>query len=264
MIKQQPTLEQRIVSLLAHVNAGSEAIMELVAEVEAAVTLADLNIEAERAKAVDLVQSPDPKTAHERVIEAELIRDRLRAVTPKLRDKLSAALRSEAHERWLSDFSRVRQQLDEAVTLFRDYRQHAAAITEMFAFAEHVDKEVSRINGTAPDGEHRRLRSVELEARNITQFTRDNPSLSATVKLGDWNSSGKSLWPVTSSGSFAAEFAGMAVPYHPGIGWSKSEEQLRRRAEVEKHNREIGEFYQRETEQQEKRLNAEERRRRST
>ena len=27
----------------------------------------------------------------------------------------------------------------------------------MFALAEVVDKEVSRINGNAPDGEHRRL-----------------------------------------------------------------------------------------------------------
>jgi hypothetical protein len=103
--------------ILAHANAGSEAIMELLSEVEAAVTLAELNIEAERAKAIDLVQSPDPKTAHERVVGAELVRDRLRAVMPKLRDRLSAVLREEAHERWLSDFSRVRQQLDEAVTL---------------------------------------------------------------------------------------------------------------------------------------------------
>jgi hypothetical protein len=264
MIKQQPTLEQRIVSILAHANAGSEAIMELVAEVEDAVTLADKNIEAERAKAIDLVQSPDPKTAHERVVGAELVRDRLRAVTPKLREKLSAAMRSEAHERWLSDFSRVRQQLDEAVTLFRDYRQHAEAIAEMFAFAEHVDEEVSRINGTAPDGEHRRLRSVELEARNMQSFTRDNPSLVSTVELRDWENSGRKLWPVQSSGSLAASFAGsMAVPPHPGSHWGDRNDpivQEQRRA-VERSQLSLAAYHDVAAKDEEARINHEERER---
>jgi hypothetical protein len=45
------------------------------------------------------------------------------------------------------------------------------------------------------------LRSVELEARNLERFTRDNPSLASTVELRDWSNSERTLWPVQSSGS---------------------------------------------------------------
>jgi hypothetical protein len=187
--------------------------------------------------------------------------DRLNGVLPKLRDRLSAALAEESKERWLADYRRVRQQLEEAVTLFSDYQQHAEAIVHIFAVAAEVDKEVSRINGNAPDGEHRRLRSVELEARNLEGFTIDNPTLASTVELRDWENSGRKLWPCTKS--LAAEFfaQGMAVPYHPGPRWSDADEQARRRAESEKEHHRIGEFYQQQTAAQEDRLNREERER---
>jgi hypothetical protein len=126
--------------------------------------------------------------------------------------------------------------------------------------AAEVDKEVSRINVYAPDGEHRRLRPVELEARNLTQFTRDNPSLSQTVQLWNWNSSGKSLWPLTSAGSLAAAaFAGsMTVPYSPGAAWSDPEVREQRRKEGEREQQRIGDHYARMTKEQEERLNREE------
>jgi hypothetical protein len=54
---------------------------------------------------------------------------------------------------------------------------------------------------------------------------------------------------------------GMAVPYHPGSHWADPDEQARRRAESEKHHREIGEHYQRMTAEQEDRINREERER---
>jgi hypothetical protein len=259
----QETLEQRIVSMLANTDAGnSDDIFGLMAEVEAAITLADHDIAALRAKSVDITSDPD--VAHQGIVDAEaakLARDRLHGAVPKLRDKLTAALRSEERERWLSDFSSVRQQRDDAVSLFRDYPQHAKMIAQMFALAEQADKEVSRINGSAPDGEHRRLRSVELEARDLDGFTINNPSLASTVELRDWENAGRKLWPCTPS--LAAQYAALsvAVPYHPGALWSDPEVQAQRRAEKEKQNREIGEHYQRMTAEQEDRINREERER---
>jgi hypothetical protein len=262
--KSAPTLEQRIVAALGNPNNGSDTLIELIRETEIAATTADQAAIDQHAKALDLVASPDAGQAHQRVIAAEMTRDRLKTNLPKLRDKLSTALAEEAHERWLADFSRVRRQLDEAVTLFKDYQQHAEAIARMFALAEQVDKKISRINGNAPDGEHRRLRSVELEARDMTQFTRDNPALVATVELRDWENSGRKLWPLQSSGSMAAAFAsGMAVPPHPGINWTDPEVQHQRRAEIDKQHREIGEHYQQQTRDQEERVNREERQRHS-
>jgi hypothetical protein len=99
---------------------------------------------------------------------------------------------------------------------------------------------------------------VELEARDLDGFTRDNPSLSETVQLRDWNSGG-TLWPCTLS--LAAQYAQsmLAPAYHPGARWGEPDVQARRRAEQEKNNREIGKHYERMTEQQEERINAEER-----
>ena len=261
--KSAPTLEQRIVAALGNPNNGSDTLIELIEEVETAARGFVETAEAERARSLDLVQCPDPREARERIAAAELNGDRLRTQLPKLREKLSAALAAESHERWLADYRRGKEQLDEAAALFETYSEHAQAIVAMFALAEQVDREVSRINGTAPDGEHRRLRGVELEARNLEHFTRDNPSLASTVELRSWDNSGKTLWPLTSSGSFAAAFASsmMTASAYSPADWSKPEYQAVRRAEQEKNNREIGENYQRMTEQQEERINAEERER---
>ncbi len=144
------------------------------------------------------------------------------------------------------------------VTLFRDYPHHAEAIAHMFALAEQVDKEVSCINGTAPDGEHRRLQPVELEARGLERFTRDEPSLTTTVELRDFENSARKLWPVQ-CGSFAAAYAESmpASMPHPSGRWGEPEVAARRRAEAEKQNREIAANYQRMAADQEDRLERE-------
>jgi hypothetical protein len=262
MNKSATTLEQRIVAALGNPNSASDTLIELVREVEQAAAIADQTAADERAKAVDLTQSPDPKAAHERVVEAELRRDRLRGAMPKLRDKLADAIASEARERWSADYRRVRQKRDEAVTLFKTYSEHAEAIARVFALAEQVDREVSRINGSAPDGIHDRLRSVELEARNLERFARDQPEIAKTLQLPDFVGSNRMLWPRTSAGSLAAEFAqSMIAPDHPGPRWGDDDTRQERRREFEKETQRLGEFYQEQTAAQEERENAEERER---
>jgi hypothetical protein len=259
--KQPPTLEQRIVAALGNPNNGSDTLIELIRETEIAATTADQAAIDEHAKALDLEASPDATSAHQRVIAAEMTRDRLQTNLPKLRENLTSALTMEARERWLSDYRRVSQMRDEAVTQFLEYRQHAQAIAQMFALAEQVDREVSRINGNAPDNVHQRLSSVELTARNMTQFSRDNPALASTVELRDWENSGRKLWPTTSSGSFAAmAVAGMTVP-HPSADWSTDEVREQRKAEGEKQHREMASYYQQATKDEEDRKNREERER---
>jgi len=86
--------------------------------------------------------------------------------------------------------------------------------------------------------------------------------LVSTGELRDWEN-GRKLWPVTSSGSLAAEFAlGIASPVYDPARWSDPAVQAQRRAEVEKQHREIGEYYASMTAEQEDRINREERERR--
>ena len=62
--------------------------------------------------------------------------------------------------------------------------------------------------------------------------------------------------------SLAAAFAeSMIVPYHPGPRWSDPDVQARRRADIEKEQREIAAYHDRAARDQEERINREERER---
>jgi hypothetical protein len=260
--RNAPSIEQTIVTMLANNNAGSEALADCIRQVEAAAVAADATAKEERAAGLDLVKRPNPKEAHDAVVAAEMTRDRLKANLPKLRDKLAIALAVEQRDRWWESYRKVRQQRDEAAKLFERYPALADEIAALLVAAEQADKEVSRINGGAPDGEHRRLQSVELHARNLTRFTRDQPSLAATAVIPRWDNSSRTLWPQRSFGALAAEFAqGMVVPAHPGPRWSDPEVQQQRRAEAEQAQQRQADYYRRETELQEERINREERER---
>jgi hypothetical protein len=56
----------------------------------------------------------------------------------------------------------------------------------LFQCVAEVDKEVSRINGTAADGLHLRLREVKLAARDLECFTTAAPSIYITNIAGEF------------------------------------------------------------------------------
>ena len=59
---------------------------------------------------------------------------------------------------------------------YTEYPELMARLVDLFESAKAVDEAVSRINGSAPPGEHRRLLRVELTARSLEGFsTADRP-----------------------------------------------------------------------------------------
>jgi hypothetical protein len=253
------SLEKRVVTVLTgNGNLASAAeLTELIRETEVFVQ-ASLDVaEAERIRSLDLVQCPDPGEAHQRIVAARLSAERFSASLPKLRDKLSTALAAETNDRWSADYRKVEQKLNAAVTAFEGFSQHAEAIAQMFALAEQVDRAVSDLNGRAPDNEHRRLRSVELTARGMSGFTRDNPSLASTTALPDWDHSARTVWPPRPSTTLAVMAAGMTVP-HPGPAWSTPEVQAQRRAEAEKENAQMAVYHDQAAKDEQDRINRQE------
>jgi hypothetical protein len=249
-------IEQRIVTILNNDNSSAAEIAEIVREAESAAQTADRAVETERAKAMDVVRSPNVEAAHQAVAESVLARERLRALLTKLRMKLSEAQAAEAQERWLVEFNRVKQLRDEAAETFRSYRELSQAILNVFMLAAEVDREIDHVNANAPNGVHQRLRHVENEARNV-EFSRDRPSLAATVELRDWENSARMLWPQRHFGSLAAAFAQSMTMPTAGCRWGEAEIQAERRRGIERMQAELAMFYQRETEQQEARQNEE-------
>jgi hypothetical protein len=259
------TLEPRIVAALGNPNNGSEALTELIHEVEQAAATAEETAKRERTKAIDLTLSPDLKAAHEAVVEAELARERLSAVLPKLRENLAGALEAERHARWLSTYHNAKTERDALAREFADsYPAMASQLVDLFNRMQQCDRKCLEVDAQASNlnAEHRRLGRVELEARNLDRFTRDRPEIAKTVQLPAFVESDRTLWPCTSSGSFAAEFAqSMIVPAHVGPRWADDDIRQERRKELGKEKQRLDEFYQQQTAAQEERQNAEERER---
>jgi hypothetical protein len=259
MNKHNVTLEQRIIATLGNTNAGSQELAELIGEVEQAAATADQTITTERAKLLDLTQCRDPDEARERIAVLVTSRDRLTAARKPLADSLSAALAAEQKDRWWSEYRKVKTKLDAAVTAYKDYQQHADAIVSLFGLAAEVDREVSRLNETAPDGIDRRLRSVELTARGMGSFSRDQPSLSSQTILPRWDASARNLWPARPATSLAAEVAAsMLAPPHPyPQGWGDPVERERRREAIERDQARSATFHESAARDEEDRKNTE-------
>jgi hypothetical protein len=242
-MNKQP-LEQRIVSILANANAGSESLAELIEEVETAARACVETAEAERTKSLDLVQCPDPRQARERVAAAELAGDRLSTQLPKLRDRYTAALATERRDRWESDFKKVEEAANKLRQEYKDidqaYRSAKAERDKLIGRMQDCDLDVERVNDAA--------RELGIWDRQL------EPLLEPMQPERKWGA------PRISNGGLAVALAQSMVPptYNPA-DWSKPEVQAQRRAEAEKRQREMGAYYEQAGKDQEQRQNAEER-----
>jgi hypothetical protein len=127
---------------------------------------------------------------------AEFDRDRLHTLLPRMQQRLQQAQAAECAARWQLDFEQVAAKRDELAQEYAEfYPKLTGVLADLFGRAEAIDKEVSRINGSAPAGEHRRLADVELAARNLESFSTANPSIAKAVQLPDWAHSAKMAWP---------------------------------------------------------------------
>jgi hypothetical protein len=184
-------LEKKIATALADKDIASSNLAALIAETETAIAAADQAAEAERDKALDPALSPDPNAAREAVEAAKFTRDRLRTLLPRLHEAQAA----EYAARWESEYERVEAKRDELARKYAEYPKLVAQLVDLFGSAKAVDEEVSRINGLAPPGEHRRLRGVELTARGLESFSTADPPIAKRVQLPDWAHSARMAWP---------------------------------------------------------------------
>src|ERR1700683_3026774 len=137
----EQSLEQRIATSLANTNAGSTDLAELIVSVEQAIVSAEQPLADTRTRLLDLIGVPDPSEAREQLIVTELARDRLRAILPRLRDKLQACLASEHAARWAEDYRRVKAKVEEAAREFAEiYSDAVADLIAIFAVAAALDK----------------------------------------------------------------------------------------------------------------------------
>jgi hypothetical protein len=89
--------------------------------------------------------------------------------------------------------------------------QCRSKLVDVLTRKKACDVEVSRINASAPAGVAPRLREVELVARNIQNFTRDQPSITNELQLPDWDQPAKLAWPPPQTPLASLAVQGMAA-----------------------------------------------------
>jgi hypothetical protein len=248
----QPLLQTRIVKVLDNPNAGAGELSELIAETELAIIIAKETVSSERASATDLIGTPSPEAAQAAISRAEAAKinhDRLSGVLPKLRDRYTEALATERRDRWASDYKKIETARDklreEYNAIHQAYLSAKAKRDDLIQRMAACDLDVRRVNTIAGD--------LGIWDRQL------EPLLESAAPERTWGP------PRIANGGLAVALAqSMAPPTYDPADWSKPEVQARRRAEVEKQHREIGEHYQTMTVEQEDRINREERERMST
>jgi hypothetical protein len=166
-----------------------------------------------------------------------------------LQQKLAEALRTDYADKWNADANKVASRVNAAAEDVAHYREWADQIVAVLVAAEAVNKDVDRINGSAADGEMRRLAKVDLAwAKNLLLPEFQHPDR-------------KPLWPPPQPSLAAIYTGGMGVAAHPGADWASDEWQRRRVDAVRAEQNRQASFYETSTEAQEERQNTEERQR---
>ena len=216
------SLEKKIAAALADKDIGSSALASLIAETETAIAAAYEAAEVERERALDPALCPDANEARRAIEAAEFARDRLRTLLPRLQEVQAV----EYAARWASEYERLEAKRDELARQYAEYPKLVARLVDLFESAKAVDEKVSRINGSAPPGEHRRLLGVELTARGLQSFSTADPPIAKAVQLPDWDESTKFAWPSPTPSlaiRVVTDMAGM-LPPHGGANWHQERE----------------------------------------
>jgi hypothetical protein len=252
------TLEKRIAAALSS-DSASTVLSALIAETEVAINQA---AEAERAKALDPIVSPDAAKAHAAMEDAAFMRERLRTVLPRLQERYQEVVAQEYLARWREDYEALKIKRDELAAEFREiYPTCVSKIVDVLKRIAASEVELSQLHQVRPSGVSLHLLGAELVARGLDNFTRDDPSIVNELKLPDFEHSVQMAWPPPRP-SMGAAFAATMLPASDrrfSAEWWQEREQgaARQRAEQQR----IADYYARTTEEQEARENLEARER---
>jgi hypothetical protein len=156
----------------------------LIAETEAAITVADATASAERTKSLDPVLSPDAKAAREAMAAAEFARERLKTLLPRLQARCQEVQAQEYLTQWRSDYEKLTVKRDGLAEELRTiYPEFETKITDLFTRIAANDAELSRLHQARPGGVALHLLGAELVARDLDRFTAAEPSIAQELKL---------------------------------------------------------------------------------
>jgi hypothetical protein len=246
----EPTLDQRIGQALGNGKIATDDLQALLPQIEDGIRESHKVSEQERARSLDPgIAQGDAEAAVQQADAAVLKCRRYATALVRLRERLAETVHAEHCDNWQADASKVAARVEAAATrLVERYAELIEPLVAILTEVEAVNAEVGRINGSAPDGVHRRLGKIDLS------------HLSSLV-LPDPAHPGRKLWPVETSlaVAFVQSKAWSGDPrQHSAEWWKVKQEQQEREREQQQRQ---AEALRRMTVEQERRQNDEERER---
>ena len=194
------TTEKQISAALTNRDIRSDALAALIVDTEAAIAQAEQAAEAERAKSLDPLRSPDPAVARQAMEDAAFAADRLRTMLPKLQAKYRVVAARETYAEWASTFEAlVPKHAAAAAKLKAIYTEFEAQLVEVLREAKAVDAEVHRVANAKPhhlpqaNGDGRNLPTVECAARGLPGVRSDFSLMN--MKLPAFDKPNQLAWP---------------------------------------------------------------------
>lgn len=187
-------LEHRIVAALTDYVPSGE-IETLIAETEQAIADAEATAEQEREKALDPIRSPDADAAREAAASAEFRRDRLRTLLPRLQARRERVAAAEYWNQWQAESDALEMIRDALAAEFREaYPKVEQQLVDLLGRMAANDAEILRLNAASPPNSEA-LSRVELVARGLERFTREEPSIATELRLPKFAADARLAWP---------------------------------------------------------------------
>jgi hypothetical protein len=170
-------LEKRAVgALTAEPPPSPAALLTLIAEVETGIAAAKAAAETAAKKLLDPIESPDINAARAKVEATEFTGTRLRSLLVRLEDRYELEARAEAAVAWRSKYEALERERDALAKELREvYPTAATRIAVALGRAADLDRRLSQLHQSRPGGAKGTLLGAELVARDLTEFSRDQP-----------------------------------------------------------------------------------------
>jgi len=120
---------------------------------------------------------------------------RLRSLLPRLESRAREAEHAVARQNWQARAVQYEAARDALAKELRDLYPVVPRLADLFGRIAANDRELSQLHQSRPSGAKGTLLSAELVARGLTEFSRDQPSLTRDLVLPDFVESCKALWP---------------------------------------------------------------------
>jgi hypothetical protein len=188
-------LEQQIMSALTDDAATAADLAELVATTEVTISEAEGRARAAAECALDPMTTVDTRAARAASDDAAIEAGRLRTLLPRLESRYREVVHATARARWLADFALLEHARNNHATALREVPKLLSQLVLLLARSADLDQRLSQLHQSRPSGCKGQLLSAELIARNLTEFSRDQPQFARDLRLPDWSGPSRLIWP---------------------------------------------------------------------